>query len=370
MTASPSASAGRAGRRGHPERSGPSGRRRPMLTAALGAACISSSAILVTLAHVGSATTAFFRCALALPVLALLAMVEQRRLGPRPVSSRVYAVVAGLFLALDLVLWNYAIADVGAGIATVLGNLQVLFVALIAWLVLRERPERRYLAVLPIVMVGVLLVSGLLGRHAAGLHPMAGVGYGLATSAAYACFLLILRRASEHKTHVAGQLADATAGAAAGALLLGLVSGGVQLRIGWPSFFWLLLLGLLSGTLGWLLITSSLPRLPAAISSLLLLLQPAAALGLADAVLGERPTPLQVGGAVLVCAGVLAVTGKGAARSRPDCEQDEAIGKAGGGRVLLKPGVGDLGREFDPQYLGDVAPATKPQLRPDFMPGR
>src|SRR5260370_6011190 len=96
MTAGPSASAGRAGRPGHPERTGPSGRRRPMLTAALGAACISSSAILVTLAHVGSATTAFFRCALALPVLALLAMVEQRRLRPRPLSSPGDAAGAGL----------------------------------------------------------------------------------------------------------------------------------------------------------------------------------------------------------------------------------------------------------------------------------
>src|SRR5271155_4070884 len=72
---------------------------RPMLTAMLGAACISSSAILVTLAHVGPVTTAFFRCALALPVLIPVAMLEQRRLGPRPLASRAYAVLAGLFLA-------------------------------------------------------------------------------------------------------------------------------------------------------------------------------------------------------------------------------------------------------------------------------
>ena len=48
--------------------------------------------------------------------------------------------LAGLFLAVDLVLWNHAIADVGAGVATVLGNLQVLFVTVVAWAVLRERP--------------------------------------------------------------------------------------------------------------------------------------------------------------------------------------------------------------------------------------
>src|SRR5215469_8303678 len=163
---------------------------RPMLTAALGAACISSSAILVTLAHVGAVTTAFFRCALALPVLIPLAMLEQRRLGPRALASRAYAVVAGLFLAVDLVLWNHAIADVGAGVATVLGNLQVLFVAVFAWLVLRERPNRRFVVMLPVVLAGVVLVSGMLGSHGSGLHPMAGIGFGVATSAAYACYLL------------------------------------------------------------------------------------------------------------------------------------------------------------------------------------
>jgi drug/metabolite transporter (DMT)-like permease len=84
----------------------------------------------------------------------------------------------------------------------------------------------------------------------------------------------------------------------------------------WHSFGWLLLLALLSQTLGWLLITSSLPRLPAAVSSLLLLLQPAAALVLAGIVLHERPTLLQVTGALLVCLGVLALTWNPPSRGR------------------------------------------------------
>jgi drug/metabolite transporter (DMT)-like permease len=281
---------------------------RPVARAALGAACISSSAIMVTLANVGPATTAFYRCLLALPVLALLAVLEQRKKGPRPVRRRVGAWVAGLFLAVDLILWNHSIADVGAGVATVLGNLQVLFVAILAWLLFREWPGRRYLTVLPVVLLGVVLVSGLVGSRAAGLDPLAGIGYGAGTSAAYAGFLLIMRQTAGPARHIAGQLADATAGAAVGSLLLGLAFGGLQLRIPWPSFGWLLILALMSQTAGWLLITSSLPRLPAAVSSLLLLLQPAAALVLADIVLGEQPTLIQVLGAVLVCAGVLAVT--------------------------------------------------------------
>ena len=158
------------------------GHGRPLLSVALGAACISSSAILVTLARTDAVTTALFRCALALPVLVPLAMLEQRRLGRRPMRSRLSAGVAGLFLAVDLVLWNHAIADVGAGVATVLGNLQILFVAAFAWLILRERPHRRLLALLPVVLTGVVLVSGMVGGgSAAGLHPAAGIGFGLGT---------------------------------------------------------------------------------------------------------------------------------------------------------------------------------------------
>jgi drug/metabolite transporter (DMT)-like permease len=281
---------------------------RPVLIAILGAACISSSAIFVTLANVSAVSTSFFRCVLALPALIPLAVLEQRKHGPRSRASRLYAVLAGLFLAVDLVLWNHAIADVGAGVATVLGNLQVLFVGVVAWLVLHERPSRGYLITLPVVLIGIVLVSGMLGGHASGLHPLAGIGFGVGTSAAYACFLLILRNTSGHTPHVAGQLADATVGAVIGSVLLGLIFGGLQLTIPWPSLGWLLTLALLSGTVGWLLITSSLHRLPASMSSLLLLLQPAGALVLADVVLAERPTIVQVLGALLVCLGVLAAT--------------------------------------------------------------
>ena len=80
------------------------------------------------------------------------------------------------------------------------------------------------------------------------------------------------------------------------------------------AFGWLALLALVSQTLGWLLITSSLPHLPASISSLLLLLQPAAALLLAAAVLGQQPTVIQLLGVTLVCAGVLITARSGWSR--------------------------------------------------------
>jgi drug/metabolite transporter (DMT)-like permease len=303
-------------------RSWPGPDRRPLLLAVLGAASISASGIMIKLANTGAVTAAFYRCFLAVPVLVLLAVLEQRRRGPRRPGARAGAFAAGLCLSVDLVLWNHTIAEVGAGIATVLGNLQVLFVAFAAWAVFRERPERRFLIFLPVVMAGVVMVSGLVGRADGGTHPLAGIGYGIGTSIAYAAFLLILRRTSSGSPHVAGPLAEATSGAVLGTVAIGLVFGGFALHIPWPSFGWLLLLSLTSQTLGWLLITSSLPRLPAAISSLTLLLQPAAAMLLAAIVLNERPTLIQVAGAVVVCCGVLAVS-LTASSPKPEARPDE-----------------------------------------------
>jgi drug/metabolite transporter (DMT)-like permease len=303
----------------------------PVLLATLGAACISASAVLIKLAGTGTASAAFYRSLLALPLLAVLAVLEQRKRGPRPLRSRFGAMLAGVFLAVDLVLWNHAIADVGAGIATLLGNLQVVFVTVAAWLLFRERPGRGFFLALPVVLAGVVLVSGL-ADHAHGAHSVAGIKYGLGTSIAYAAFLLILRHTSTATPHVAAPLAEATLGATAGAAALGVVFGGWQLDIGWHAFGWLLLLAMTSGTAGWLLITSSLPRLPASMSSLLLLLQPAAAILLAAVVLGERPSPLQLAGAVLVCGGILVATrAKGkSSRSRSPGRRRRAAGAAAG----------------------------------------
>jgi drug/metabolite transporter (DMT)-like permease len=279
-----------------------------VLLAGLGAATISASPVLVVLSGASPVSTAFYRSVIALPVLMAIAAIERRKHGNRSLAQRLRAGLAGVFLAVDLILWTHAIADVGAGVATVLGNMQVLIVAGIAWLIWHERPSRAVALALPVVMFGVLLVSGLIGSHMAGQHPLEGIAYGVAMSFAYSGFLMILRRSSSDSAHVAGPVADSTLGAATASLVIGLFTGGLALHPIWPALGWLAMLALISQVAGWLLITSSLPRLPAAVSSLMLLLQPAASLGLAAVIISERPTLLQIVGATLTCIGALAAS--------------------------------------------------------------
>jgi drug/metabolite transporter (DMT)-like permease len=279
--------------------------RSPAAVAVAGALCITPSATLVGLAGVAPATAAYFRCACALPLLGVLAWRERRRLGGAAAAGVTRSAIAGVFLAIDLVLWHHAIAAAGAGIATVLGNLQVVFVGLAAWAAFGERPPLRLAAVLPVVLTGVVLISGVVGRGAYGSDPGLGVGYGAGTSLAYAGFILVLRGRGGESGRVAGPLLLLTAVAAVVSAALGPVAGGIDLLPAWPAAGWLALLALTSQVIGWMLITWAWRLLPAAQASLLLLIQPVASVALAAAVLGERPSAWQLAGCAIVLAGVV-----------------------------------------------------------------
>jgi drug/metabolite transporter (DMT)-like permease len=281
---------------------------RPVLAGALGALVIAFSAILVRLAEVSPSTAAFFRCAYAVPVLGLLAWIERRRYGPRPFRERVITLGTGVLLAADLILWHYSIQAVGAGLATVLGNVQVVLVALLAWALLGERPSNRTLAAIPVVFAGVVLISGVIGAGAYGEDPLLGVVYGVATAIAYALFILVLRHANSDLRRPAGPLFDATLSAAFFCAAAGIVIGDIDFVPDAEAQAWLVLLALSSQVVGWLLISVSLPRLPAVLTSILLMLQPVSTVFLGALLLSEEPSAVQLTGVAIVLAGVALAT--------------------------------------------------------------
>jgi drug/metabolite transporter (DMT)-like permease len=328
----------------------------PVAAATAGAVCISSSAVLMKLASTASpSVVALGRCAFALPVLGVLALREHRRWrGPGPVRggggscegcgpalmprrSRWLARLAGVFLAADLILWSHTIAAIGAGLGTVVGNLEVLIISLLAWLVLGERPGRSLVLASPVMLAGLVLVGGLAdvgGSHAYGTDPALGAGLGVGVAVLYAVYILMLRQATSAAgagtaaagagTAVAAPLFEATAGAVVGSVLLGLVLGDLRLGPPWPALGWIVLLALSSQVIGWLLITVSMPRLAAGTIGALLLIQPAGSVALSYVILGEHPSLLQLAGVALVLTGVVvAVTGRS-----PDTDRSPDTGPA------------------------------------------
>jgi drug/metabolite transporter (DMT)-like permease len=270
--------------------------------------CISFSGIFYLWADVSPSTGTFYRAVFGLPLLGAVAFAERRRFGPLPRRAVRLAAIAGIFFAGDLTFWHHAIEYVGAGLATVLGNLQVLVVGVVAWVVFGERPTRNMLLALPVVLLGVVLISGVIGSGAYGADPTLGALLGIATALCYAGYLLVIRLGGRDTRRPAGPVAVATLATAIVAGVAGSLMGDIDFTPPLESLAWLALLGLTSQSLGYLFISISLPRLPAMVTSIILLVQPVITVGLTMVLLGERPSVAQLAGVALVIGGIAVAT--------------------------------------------------------------
>jgi drug/metabolite transporter (DMT)-like permease len=108
----------------------------------------------------------------------------------------------------------------------------------------------------------------------------------------------------------AGPLFEATLVSGLTCIPIGLVWGNLDWAPDWKAQGYLLLLALSSQALGWLLISVTLPRIPAALTSVLLTFQPVLSVLFAWAILEESPSALQLGGVACVLCGLLIAAGR------------------------------------------------------------
>ncbi|MBN6039739.1 DMT family transporter [Amycolatopsis sp. 195334CR] len=284
----------------------------PPVWVVLGALSLSSSSILIAIAGTPTATTTFWRCGLALVLLAPLLAWELRRHGLPDRRTLWMGSLAGVFLGADFLLWNVSIGDVGAGIATVLANLQVVMFPLVARVFTGVRLDRRFVLALPVLLVAAAAAGGVIGPVALGENPLRGTVFALTAALGYSGFLYFSRECGVRAPrHVVTPVFFATASAAALAVVFGGLTTGIQFSLGPRTWLALALVAVFGQVLGWLLVGWGLPRLAPAVSSALLLLQPIGAVLLAMVVLGEVPSVTQVaGGAVVLAVVWLLVAGK------------------------------------------------------------
>nr|AIF15113.1 hypothetical protein [uncultured marine group II/III euryarchaeote KM3_69_G09] len=292
-----------------------------MLIALAGAVAISFSPVLYVFSGTNPSTGAFFRMLYALPALALLAYLV-RSADTRSSRTRWMAFGAGLILAPDMLSYHSSMIFIGIGIATLIGNSQVIIVTLASWKLFGEKPNPAILLSLPVVVVGLALISGIADSEPYGEDPVKGVIFGLMAAFFYSSFLILFRYSNRELAPSSSVQLDATAGAALGLLVLGLMplSGyaiePLDLQPIWPGHGWLIVLALLCQVAGWLAIAHALPRLPAAHVSFAVLLQPVLTLVWGYVILDQDGhSQNQVMGIFLVLAAIIAVTLYGSASS-------------------------------------------------------
>ncbi|BBO90208.1 hypothetical protein DSCOOX_33880 [Desulfosarcina ovata subsp. ovata] len=240
----------------------------------LGAMMISFSAVWVKLVHVSPTASAYYRVFLGGIFLLLILVIRGEPLwrGWRTFS---WSLVAGLFFALDLYSWHRCIGYVGPGLATILGNFEVFLVPVAGVLLYGERLSWRFVLSVPLAVTGLFMIVGIRWEQLSPNYRI-GIAYGLSTALFYTGFLVVLRRLQTH-----GSRPSALFSLMVVSFFTAFFLAVEMLRTGdsfavpdLQSGVALIALGLFSQTVGWLLITHSLPLIPAAIAGLLLLLQP------------------------------------------------------------------------------------------------
>jgi drug/metabolite transporter (DMT)-like permease len=275
-----------------------------LLSLYCGATFIALSPIFVRVADVGPTASAFWRVALAAPLLwAMRAAIRGRARAPAaPRPPWPLFAAAGLAFAGDLAFWHGSIQLTSVANSTLLANLASIFVTLAAWLLWRQRPRTLFLAALVLAIAGV----GLLVRSSVQFSPRAllGDGMGLVTAMFYAWYLLTVKALRDRGVATLSLMAATTTITALLLLPAALASGEPM----WPSSAagWLTLAGLawISHAAGQGLIASALAHLPAAFSSVGLLFQPVMAAAFAWLLLGEPIAPSQFAGGTVVLAGI------------------------------------------------------------------
>lgn len=262
-----------------------------LLTLTLGALLISFSGVWVKVAHVAPNVSAFYRVFIGGAAL-LAAALYRRELRWPGARQLLLIVLCGILLALDLWLYHYSIRYIGPGLGTILPNFQVFILAAIGILFLKEPLRLIYLISLPLAFVGLFMIVGV---NWSNLEPsyLIGVYYGLAAAVCYAGFLLSLRQLQTDQMGISFfyvlMMVSLTTAAFLGSEI---VYNRDSFQIpDLQSFFALAALGLLSHTVGWILITNALPNIRASYSGLILLLQPALAF-VWDVLFFQRPTTL------------------------------------------------------------------------------
>jgi drug/metabolite transporter (DMT)-like permease len=278
---------------------------RPLIALILGGISIGCSPIFVRLSLVGPVTTAFWRLSLAL--IPLLVLFRSRTEGiesqkqPRLVSECMLAALPGVFLAGDLAVWHVSLHMTSVANATLLANMAPIFVTFGSWLIFRQPVKRVFLAGLGLSVGGVLVLKG--GVSAMGDGHILGDMLALSASAFYAGYIMLVGWTRKRFQSSAIMLCSTISAAAC---TLPIAKSFEKDFFPATLMGWAILCALawISQAAGQSLITYALGWLPAAFSSLTLLIQPVIAAVIAWVLLGEALSAPQIAGGLIVLAGI------------------------------------------------------------------
>lgn len=230
---------------------------------------------------------------------------------PKPdLAQTGWLLTAGLLFGIELSLWAAALGLTTVANATLLANMTPVFAALVAWVLFRERLTGPIVFGGAAALIGAVLLAFARAQAgegpAQGAHGWRGDALGLSAAIGYAGYLLIVR-SMRGRVGVGAVMFWASLSGGVYALVLSLALGETLIAHTWRGWAILIGLGLVTQVAAQGLIAWGVGRLPIAISTVLLWLQPLSAAVLAWALFGERLGSLAFVGAALILGGLFLV---------------------------------------------------------------
>jgi drug/metabolite transporter (DMT)-like permease len=273
-----------------------------------GGCAIAFAPILVRLSDTGPVASAFWRCALAAPLLWAWTNLYQVQVStpgsdPKPGKGEnrglTPVLAAGIFFALDLGVWHWSIVWTSVANSTLLANLAPIFVTLAGWLIWKRHVTRTFLAGMVLAITGMFILVG--PNFAVGGTRLLGDALGALTGAFYAGYMLSIKLARDAGAGTARLMAWSTTITAVLLLPVALLSPQPFLPAALAGWWVLVALAIVTQILGQGLIAYAFAHLPASLSSVSLLIQPVVASFVAWQLFGEAIGPAQfIGGAVVL----------------------------------------------------------------------
>lgn len=284
----------------------------PLFKVILGALCISFAPILAKAITLPADTLAFYRLLFGTSVFYLLSFRSKKesiKLESFKTKSGqlllLFAGIAGIFFALDMAIWHRSIFMSGAGMATILTNTQVFYVALIGLIFFKEKLTLRFWLALPLAFSGVFLLVHFKNENYVGEDYNLGVLFGLLAGLAYSIYLIFLKRVEALFQNVS-LLQKLTLVFVFTTFVLFLLST-LGDNLSFPdtrNLILLIVLAVVAQVAGWYFITQNLSHVPIAHAGLALLIQPVFASLMGMVFYQEYLSSLQVFGAVLTLIGI------------------------------------------------------------------
>lgn len=276
----------------------------PYLALGIGVLALSFSAMFVRWADAPGPVTAFYRMFLSIFMLAPFVLLRSNGRENFRSKALIFPFMAGVFTALDLALWTSALAFTTAANATLLGNTAPLWVALGAWLILKQRLSSTFWRGLAITLTGAAIIMGTDFI----LHPRFGVGDAMAifTGFFYGGYFLFTEKSRLHFNPI-HHIWVVGIGASIALFVINTI-----LRYpvtGFDTRTWIVFIStaLVSQLIGYMALAYALGHLPASIVAPTMVLQPVVTAVLAIPLLGEVPTIWQGLGGVVALIGIYMV---------------------------------------------------------------